>query len=549
MLINFDDINREKLKNLFASRGQKITNPYFWRHLKESFGSDQLLAFQCDCGEIFVIHKDIVPFSDKNKLDTLRCPKCMNFDYYRTIKLMDDILLTYERELIDHYGVDEFIDFDSVNKAGKRLLPLNSHLEIIYSCRFLRKDVIEGENIEKDLPPEWYSFLRKCFRIARSKKNHTDLLKQAISFYPLEEILYKNDEICKKSDELSILLEKQVLPKDFKNDDIFLPSIYTMKEKVIRQKMITYRSFLENANILSILMSLVNIADGIPASNNPFKARLQRNPRLRSKIGDRYKNSVGFKVEIILSSPRFNDRLKEKFKRMYDTHLRNAEAHGQFVIDLNNNRVISVGNKRKMWTFDEIDNILKEIKIFTWIINDVFRTEQYKGFKHELKSRGIYEIVLNYAKCISEKEETFASIDIFQYARFNQKTGRIIPRPEFELDESRMVLNVVFDKDTKNSFSLKNRETIIWFKHAIKKGKIVLSLKSVYPTIVPYTPEKLPVIEMSGRKFLLEESKSEIVKIGKKRLKSLRKMIINIEQLELISRVDRNNSSFGLLTA
>lgn len=348
-----NQLNQKKLNELFKSRGYGVINPLFYEKCNDIFdGRDEnSVIFQCKCGQVFFLKKEDVDKAIKFAgSDEVPCKKCGDiFDKVLTGTTIDFIKMHNFGKILDLTESSEG-DFqkaiEEINKVDKELVNAKHPHELFYQIHNLNN--IFFQNFDQESP-----YIKLIDEILDKAKSNNKEFKKFIAnnlVYPQEE---KNTSLVEIQNEHYKILKEQA-----KFYGLDLPFYYGAKEKELElnSDLNAYQHLLEEKRILDGLLNLVRISEGLEFVDNPFqKESISENGKIRKVKGLKDK---------IMSFKNYNlgKPMNLMLEQLYKTRLRNAHAHNEYQIMLNEGK-IKFKESIEINKFYELNKGITEFKV------------------------------------------------------------------------------------------------------------------------------------------------------------------------------------------
>lgn len=395
-ITKIEDIDQNKLKQLFQERGRSISTPHFSELIIDFLTEykDEYEVFQCECGEVSYIKKEAADnLRKKMGINDLKCFRCLGLtkdriesQYY--VRLLKILQLLEKRKINQVTNSIEFDDdvFREMKKEACGLFATNSVDEFYY-----------GFN---NFTTMWINFF------SGDEKESFDIIdllyNEAITKNPkiYEEFSKIFDpELFEAADVNCFLVNKSIIQSSEDHyDRIFFGMEFNESTKIrqseletqlINKKMTLHKNLIEEGRFfLDTLINLVNAIEGRKIEINPFKKF--KLPKQSRNGKDRDIRGIKDKIELFKYHSS-GDVLYPLLTDIYDTQLRNDDGHNQYKIDLDNKKIRSLVKNRDI-SFKELDQKNDRIQSFHSKITGTYHTK-YIESKHNLVRNLGFEVV------------------------------------------------------------------------------------------------------------------------------------------------------------
>jgi len=392
-ITKIEDIDQNKLKQLFRDRGRSISTPKFSELIIDFLTEykEDYEVFQCECGEVSHIKKEAADnLRKKLNIKDLKCFRCLGMTknridsqyYVRILKILD---LLEKRKINPVTNSIEFDTevFDEMKKNANGLFASNSVDEFYYGFNNFTTMWIDFFSTNEKEPFEIIELLYE----EAIKKNPKIFEEFSKIFDP---------ELFEAASVNSFLVNKSIVQSSEDHfDRIFFGMEFNESTKVrqadletslINKKMTLHKNLIEEGRFfLDTLINLINVIEGRKIEINPFsKLKL---PKLSPTKKERQINGIKDKIELF--KYHFSGGvLYPLLSDIYDTQLRNDEGHNQYQIDLNKRVVRSLKNHREI-SFKELDQKNDRIQSFHSKITRTYHTKFIERKRNLVRNLGL----------------------------------------------------------------------------------------------------------------------------------------------------------------
>ena len=534
-----EEIDHEKLNALFKSRGRKITNPLFTKRVLDLLETSdkEFEIHQCVCGEVMILHTHKADcLRELLKSENILCNSCLGMGDSavsgRTFTNLSNILQIMERRKIDKiqhtiYFTDN--DFVQLNKEAIGLFSTKSTEEFYFGFHSFINAFCDELN-DKKIDASHQLIIEI---IESAIKINPNILKE---FGSIDE--YKSVEeldasslntylgVKLRTDLLSKISEEKFFKSnisDFhsQNDDSYYSKLN------IKSKMTEYKDLVEIKNYLDLLLNLINIIDGKKFIPNPFdKLKL---PPAKPEGKERKIRGLSDKIKLFKYHS-FGDKLYPLLSDIFDTKLRNDEAHNTYEIDMER-KIIKSTRSNKETTFDELDGKISKLSSFYSFLSNELVKRYYNSIKPSMKNQGIEEVSLGYEDPILIDDKLFPNnmcmpeLGIYQYWDFAyyEDEKRWIPTPNFSTSDKE--LTIFFESG--GTFRYKIDSAVeLWLNQLIFHGAYNLCLYTIAPLLPSFNAKsiiKMPVGAIPEINIL--DVDDAIIELPKKLIKEINEII------------------------
>nr|QNO52042.1 hypothetical protein HGMICNAC_00044 [Methanosarcinales archaeon ANME-1 ERB6] len=531
-----EEIDHERLNALFKRRGRKITIPLFTKKVLETLeaADKKYEVHQCKCGEVMIFRTDYADYLRKQlNTEDIPCNSCLelsDLDIPGQIFVnLSNILKIMERRKIDKnqqriYYTDK--DFEQLKKEGRGLFATTSIDEFYFGFH-------NFSNAFFDEFPEKESLV--CYPLI------LEIMESAIKINPN---IFKEFEKTADAEGLdaaslnTYLVRKSRIDFSSKiSDEKFLKSEIsdfhssetgTSYSKLdIKLKMTEYKDLVEQHKyFFNPLLNLINIIEGREFVSNPFD-KLKLPPRRPEGKELRIKG-LRDKIELF-KYHYFGDKLYPLLSDIFDTKLRNDEAHNTYEIDIER-RVVRSTKYKKETSFEELDEKIDKISSLYSFFTNNWTKRYFETQKPLMKNLGIEEISLGYVDPVLIDGKLFpnnncmSELGIYQYWDFayyeNEK--RWIPIPELSFNKE---FKISFENGNTFDYEL-DSDVELWLGQLILYGAYNLSLYTIAPALPTFNTKSIAKIPVGGMPEVnILEVKEKVIELPKKSIKDISEKI------------------------
>jgi len=483
----------DKLKDLLLKRGHGVEHLGIWQKIEEAIVSPILEVYQCECGELMYFNKFHIR-KEAKKGGKIVCKICGGYEKQitpmKTEKTIDTLMDLYKK----YFEIEKSEQNDiwlEIKSKSHGVFPTRSFEEFQFSISY--HQIITSEPSMERL--FWTLTFNELADLAKSKdlENLKELFTIAdiISANTKLESFYIAFEDLRKTKESHAL--NTILGPDHKL--IGSTSNTHPQEIEIRKEMTIYRMLLENVFPLEILINLALLIRGQKPWKKPFN-------HLKLKGKKRKPKGIFDKI-LLLQDVKELNKVSTIIRDLYNTHLRNDDAHVQFIVDIENEMVISTKYKEKR-TFTEVRNLLYSLKDFIEGVLDGYNLYPWR-LKENWETAGIEDLKFYFDDEIPE-----TSIEIFQYYYFNPKFKTKPPmfNVTFENDKFNLTwgrLNITHDCD---------RGSKLWFTASAVFKSFVIRIFSIAPDLGYYQSSDSKMVKLNGKNFVILAEKEIKMKLN-----------------------------------
>ena len=273
-------------------------------------------------------------------------------------------------------------------------------------------------------------------------------------------------------------------------------------------------------------VNLINVIEGRKVVSNPFDKLKLPTKRLGGK--ERTIKGLNNKIELFKYHS-FGDELYPLLSDIFDTKLRNDEAHNTYKIDIEK-KIIKSTKYNKETTFEELDEKIDKIYSFYSFLSEEWLNRYFEFKKPLMKNLGIEEISLGYVDPVLIDNKLFpnnncmSELEIYQYWDFayHENEKRLIPIPD-----------LTFNKEFKISFKNGNTFTYeldsdveLWLGQLIFYGAYNLSLYTIAPPLPSFNARSIYKAPIGGiPEVNILDIKETVIELPKKLIKDISEKI------------------------
>ena len=533
---NIEEIDHERLNALFKRRGRKITIPLFTKRVLEILETDdkEYEVHQCECGEVSILRTDYSDYLRKQlNTEDIPCNSCLELSDLKVpgqiFVNLSNILKIMERRKIDKnqqriYYADN--DFEQLRREGRGLFATKSVDEFYFGFHNFTNAFFD-EFQEKES--------RVCFPLI------LEIMESAIKINPNIFKEFEKTADAEGLDAASLnvyLVRKSRIDFSSKiSDEKFLKSEIsdfhssetgTSYSKLdIKLKMTEYKDLVEQHKyFFNPLLNLINIIEGREFVSNPFdKLKL---PPKRPEGKELRINGLRDKIELF-KYHYFGDKLYPLLSDIFDTKLRNDEAHNTYEIDIERRIIRSTKNNREI-SFEELDEKIDKISSLYSFFTNNWTKRYFETQKPLMKNLGIEEMSLGYVDPVLIDGKLFpnnncmSELGIYQYWDFayyeNEK--RWIPIPKLSFNNEFKI-----SCENGNTFDYKlDSDVELWLGQLILYGAYNLSLYTIAPALPSFNIKSIAKIPVGGMPEVnILEVKEKVIELPKKMIKNISEKI------------------------
>jgi hypothetical protein len=532
---NIEEIDHERLNALFKRRGRKITIPLFTKRVLEILETDdkEYEVHQCECGEVSILRTDYADYLRKQlNTEDIPCNSCLELSDLKVpgqiFVNLSNILKIMERRKIDKNQQQIFYidkDFEQLKKEGRGLFATNS-IDEFYFGFYNFSNALFDEFPEKESRvcyPLILEIMESAIKINQNifKEFEKTTDAEGLDAASLNVYLVRKSRIdfsSKISDEK--FLKSEI--SDFHSSETGTSHF----KSNIKSKMTEYKDLVEVKHFLDLLLNLINVIEGREVVSNPFdKLKL---PPKRPEGKERKIRGLNDKIELFKYHS-FGDELYPLLSDIFDTKLRNDEAHNTYEIDTEK-KVIRSTRYNKETTFEELGEKIDKISSFHSFLSEEWLKGYSETKKPLMKNLGIEEISLGYVDPVLIDDKLFpnnncmSELGIYQYWDFayyeNEK--RWIPIPELSFNKG---FKITFENGNTFDYEL-DSDVELWLCQLVFYGAYNLSLYTIAPPLPSFNIKsitKIPVGSMPEVNIL--EVKEKVIELPKKLIKYISEKI------------------------
>jgi hypothetical protein len=532
---NIEEIDHERLNALFKRRGRKITIPLFTKRVLEILETDdkEYEVHQCECGEVSILRTDYADYLRKQlNTEDIPCNSCLELSDLKVpgqiFVNLSNILKIMERRKIDKNQQQIFYidkDFEQLKKEGRGLFATNS-IDEFYFGFYNFSNALFDEFPEKESRvcyPLILEIMESAIKINQNifKEFEKTTDAEGLDAASLNVYLVRKSRIdfsSKISDEK--FLKSEI--SDFHSSETGTSHF----KSNIKSKMTEYKDLVEVKHFLDLLLNLINVIEGREVVSNPFdKLKL---PPKRPEGMERKIRGLNDKIELFKYHS-FGEELYPLLSDIFDTKLRNDEAHNTYEIDTEK-KVIRSTRYNKETTFEELGEKIDKISSFHSFLSEEWLKRYSETKKPLMKNLGIEEISLGYIDPVLIDDKLFpnnscmSELGIYQYWDFayyeNEK--RWIPIPELSFNKG---FKITFENGNTFDYEL-DSDVELWLCQLVFYGAYNLSLYTIAPPLPSFNIKsitKIPVGSMPEVNIL--EVKEKVIELPKKLIKYISEKI------------------------
>jgi hypothetical protein len=487
-----EEIDEDKMRGLFKKRGHGILTYGFLDYVKNVLDGKRqgLEVHQCNCGELMVLSEARVKkLKKKYHTENVPCKVCqgneaevLNLQFLRRFQ---DITVFLDERSVFVTRSEQTLNSEDVETLGKMalgLFPTSTHAEMLVGYYdFMEVLFRHFPKIRHKILPT----VRKLFDDARRvNKREFERLYSSFSNWEKSHKAYMN--VYSKQDLLSILNSKDSL-KSLKDDLVENEKTDIAKAK-IQLELSTYQDTIEIEIYLDLLANLLNIVNGKRILEDPFAVASL--PPLKSGRHPRKVCGLADKVDYLQRNLPF------KIKPMYNTHLRNAVAHNEFEIRVQE-KMILLTKYSETFTFNSFHRIFDALTNLHHSMNSYLADYHIAKTRLKVRNQGVAAAILGFTDSFEEegklhpKAPCDPQLNIYQYwdfATFDKDT-RLFPRFEMTLDEKEKSLIVNFGENGALYIFPEAPELVEWIEQLVLADRIRVVLYTIAPTL-PFFAQK-----------------------------------------------------------
>lgn len=485
-IASIEDINKEKLKDLFRKRGHSILTPSFLRKVKEILEGkhQEMEVHQCSCGELMVLSATYAHMLRKaHKTEAIPCKVCGKRGHQ-----MVDMSIFKRLGEIAHFLDERYVfttksaatlkpeDVETLGKMALGLFPTNTHAEMLVGYfdftealaeHFPKRTLKHGDVINELFDKAKRKSLGEFDRLYCQVLNWEEFHKAALNIYSKQDILQSL-----LSGASTGFLEERLEEK--KKIDVTAGRV--------QLELSTYKDAVETKLYLDILANISNIIAGKRISVNPFKTLLFSPSKRGGKA--RVVRSIADKAEYL------EDKIPFSVKPIYNTHLRNAIAHNEYEIRSKEKKVVLTRYSETL-TFDEFETIFEGLEDLHTAIHRYFANYYVEILRQQVLNQGIGALVMGYTDYFLEQEKLHpktpcnAQLNIYQYWDFtlSEMGKRIFPTFKLTVNKRQKEFVVDFGSNGALYDFKKAPELVEWLEQMVLTGRLQVALLTIAPVL------------------------------------------------------------------
>ena len=478
-----EEIDWNKLNKLFADRGHGITIPGFSKVILEVLDGkrDDLEIHQCTCGELMFCDKHLVEQLKQRFGDKIPCEHCGGYE--REVALRPDVLSYSLFERLEE--ITSLMERAHLKKreAPKILMEVARKSRGLYSTQstdelaFGYYNLIqELSKIIKPIANPFSDFVARL--IDAAKKSNAQELSKLVMFANRDQnfaLSLNVNAAFTAFNTLKMISESMQLAGT--------QEAYVREEDTVKAEteayLSGYKNLVELTMVLDVLLNLVNISRGGCFSPNPFKGAALK-PKTRGK--SRSVKSLSDKLEFLRQS-----HLKISLSKLYNTHLRNAIAHNEYIVHLEE-RIVELTRYNETLTFDGLRELFEQVSQLHSALNGYFAKEYVERKRQSFMDCGIEAVVLGYEDFFIEDDAMYpkasspAEIVIYQfwdYAVYDHGK-RYVPKPELGFTRTGG-LRISFKQPGHKFICALDDSTRRWLEQVVLHGYFSVNLLTIAP--------------------------------------------------------------------
>ncbi len=485
------------MKELFKKRGYGVKIPDIWVRYKNALDNPNLEVYQCMCGEVALLSSFLVPLRMKDGVFVCKvCGEYKDQTVSGDIESRVDELVDLGSKLISLEG-SEFDDvWIEIKNKAKGLFPTDYPDAFNYSI-----DIHQSWTSPRSMKIEkWISFME---HLGNEAKNLSFFEYKKIFSHAL--IKRANDRLRAfyiKKEEIAKQIGFNIWGKISSQEDCWIAEGYTSggEERVIRMLISTYRTLLENTMPLELLANLNAIADGRTAYQDPFD-EIRVGYFKKGKRKTRKLRGVADFADYITKQPRMKN-VASDIRKLYDTHLRNDDAHEQFTVEVEKQVIYSTKYDERH-TFTEVEDLIDSFFAFIRSSLTVWNDLLWKSFEM-LSSFGVESV--NFTLDLEEQE---AAVNIHQYIWFkNISTDNPV---SIEYENGYLIV-----RWGKLPIKYDPADSLAWLKNVEERREIILNVVYIAPDLAYYREPFTQPVELNNQQYLVMDIIRQEIKVDKK---------------------------------
>jgi hypothetical protein len=486
----------------FRKRGHGILAPGFLDQVKEVLEGKHpdLEVHQCYCGELMLLSSTrAVSLKKEYQTNDIPCKVCRGAEAEEVsfvfLKRFEEITKFLDERTFFIKRSEQAMKREDTEKLGKMaqgLFPTSTSAEMLVGYYDFMQ--IFFSHFSK-VRPKIKSAVRKLFEDVR-KINALEFDRLYSSLCDHEKFHKAAMNIYGKQDALSVLKAINST-KSFKDDLVEHEKIDVEKTK-IQLELTTYLDSVEAEFYLDLLLNLQNIVSGKTILEAPFKGLAL--PPLKVKDQPRKIRGLSEKVEYLQLILPFN------IKSLYNTHLRNAIAHNEYEICVEE-KIIRLTKYSETLSFNDFHRIYFALANLHDSINQYLAEYQIAILRLEVINQGIAAGILGFTDYFEDngklhpKAPCDAQLNIYQYWDFTtfHNGERLFPKFDLQIEEKDKSLRLDFGKNGALYVFPEDSQLVEWLEQLILTDRIFVVLHTIAP-ILPFFARKaitrLPVGKM-----------------------------------------------------
>ncbi len=483
---------KRSFEKLFEKRGHGILSNNFLDHVKDVLGGKypELEVHQCECGELMLLsHERAEQLKKRYQSSNVPCKVCKGYEEemlnFQFLKRFEEIT-----EFIDER--DEFVtkteqnmkpeDVEALSKLALGLFPTNTHAEMLVGYYdFMEVLFNHFPDISYKPMPEVQKLLDDAF-----KTNPEEFEKLYLAVCDWKKSHHATMNIYGKEDMLRVL-QSQNSTKSLQEGLINTKKVNSERMK-IQLELSTYQDTVEIDVYLDFLLNILNIINGKLVQETPFSA--VELPPIKVKGKPRKVSSLADKVEYL------QPNLPFEIKSSYNTHLRNAIAHNELEIRIND-KLLVLTKYSETITFDDFHKTFNAVKHLQGSISSYLADYQIARSRKKVINQGMGAAALGYTDFFEEngkllpKAPCDSQLNLYQYWDFAtfDHGKRVFPKYIFELNDDEKSLALNFGESGDLYIFPNAPDLTEWLEQIILTNHIHVVLYTIAPTL-PYFAQK-----------------------------------------------------------
>ena len=531
-----EEIDHERLNTLFKRRGRKITIPLFTNKVLETLEADDKVyeVHQCGCGEVMILRTDWADYLRKQlNTEDIPCSSCLGLSDLNVpgqiFVNLENILKIMERRKIDKNQQQIFYidkDFEQLKKEGRGLFATNS-IDEFYFGFYNFSNAIFDEFPEKESRVCYPLILEIMESAIKINQNIFKEFEKTTDAEGLDHASVNTYLISKLRIDLLSKISDEKFLKSGISDFYSSETGKSFSKSDIKLKMVEYKDLVEQHKyFFNHLLNLINVIEGRDFVSTPFD-KLKLSPRRPEGKELRIKG-LRDKIELF-KYHYFGDKLYPLLSDIFDTKLRNDEAHNTYEIDIEK-KVIRSTKYKKETSFEELDEKISKISSFYSFLSNEWLNRYFETQKPLMKNLGIEEMSLGYVDPVLIDGKLFpnnncmSELGIYQYWDFayyeNEK--RWIPIPELSFNKEFKI-----SCENGNTFDYElDSDVELWLCQLVFYGAYNLSLYTIAPPLPSFNIKSITKIPVSGMPEVnILEVKEKVIELPKKLIKDISEKI------------------------